>query len=514
MIDPVNVINTEMPAVPKTAGHANIKYRHALFLSPYIENSATSTMMLFPPTGLEYVATSAKGLVEKITLLDLRYEKELANPDKLRDFIKDQIDIIFVSIGWDRQIEEICRLLNSFPKGIPLIVGGYTATEKVEELFGSCPRIDMIVRGEGEKTTQDILKGFALKEILGLSFRQGHQVTHNPNRPFVDVKELAAPDRALRHNDYFLSVNGINVANISFDTVLSTRGCPFNCKFCTFSLNPLGQKRNYSERSVESVVNEIQGLRAKVIMFSDDNLFTNPQRTEEICDLLLKRRIKKRFIAQARMDIAKHPRLLEKMVKAGFKALLIGIESPHDWILKQLNKGFDQAAIRQSFAVLKRYPISFNGYFIYGNIGETEEEMLYIAQFAKEIGVDSISCNKLRIEKFSPLRGLAEKTPGYHITDKGGLYSDQYSHAALKKIGKKIKCSFYTPGRYLRILWKNLFIVKFFTFTEGLLLFLAAPRILTSVIIREIQKGRGQELLPRALMRKKPRSSSCAGVGL
>jgi radical SAM superfamily enzyme YgiQ (UPF0313 family) len=153
---------------------------------------------------------------------------------------------------------------------------------------------------------------------------------------------------------------------------------------------------------VDSVVNEIQNLPAKVVLFSDDNLFANPQRAEEICDEIIARKIKKRFLAQARIDIAEYPRLLSKMVRAGFKALLIGIESPHDWILAQLNKGFNQEKIRKSFAVLKKYPIFYNGYFIYGNIGETEEEMLYIGQFAKEIGVDAITCNKLRIENSRP----------------------------------------------------------------------------------------------------------------
>lgn len=457
-------------------------------------------MLLFPPTGLEYVATSAKGLVAKITLLDLRYEKELSNPEHLRDFIQSQVDIIFVSIGWDRQLDEIFQLLNRIPGNIPLIVGGYTATEKTPEFFSACPRIDIIIRGEGEKTTQEILKGVALKDILGISYRDAGQIRHNANRPLADVNELAEPDRTLRRNDYLLSLNGIK-SNISFDTVLTTRGCPFNCKFCTFSLNPLGQKRNYAERSVESVVNEIGGLTARVIMFSDDNLFTNPKRTEEICDQLIKRNIKKRFIAQARIDIAKHPRLLEKMVKAGFKALLIGIESPHDWILKQLDKGFDQATIRKSFAVLKEYPIFSNGYFIYGNIGETEEEMVYIAQFAKEIGVDAISCNKLRIEKFSPLRALAEKTPGYHVSEKGELSSDKYSHATLKKIGKKIKYGFYTPGRYVRILWRNLFVVKFFTFQEILWLFLVSPRLIASVFIREHKRGRLKDSLWRTFIK-------------
>jgi radical SAM superfamily enzyme YgiQ (UPF0313 family) len=269
-------------------------------------------------------------------------------------------------------------------------------------------------------------------------------------------------------------------------------------------MNPLGQKRNYSARCVDSVVNEIQNLPAKVVLFSDDNLFANPQRAEEICDEIIARKIKKRFLAQARIDIAEYPRLLSKMVRAGFKALLIGIESPHDWILAQLNKGFNQEKIRKSFAVLKKYPIFYNGYFIYGNIGETEEEMLYIGQFAKEIGVDAITCNKLRIEKFSPLRELAEKTPGYHVTNKGELYSDTFSHAALKKIGKKIKSSFYTPSRYIKILWKNIFVVKFFSFGETVSLFLAAPRLLASVIIRERQKGKLKDS-PKRLFSRSPR---------
>jgi len=477
-----------------------MKYKHALFLNPYIESQATNAMMLFPPLGLEYVATSAKGLVDEITLLDLRCQNPLSDPEKLLGFISGSIDIICVSIGWNRQFEEICQLLNRMPDEITLVVGGYKATEKVEELFKLCPKIDIIARGEGEETIQEILKGVALREILGISYRQGAEIIHNPNRPFPDIDGLAVPDRSLRHSEYRLAVNGIKVADITFDSVLSSRGCPFNCKFCTFSLNPLGQKREYSVRSVESVVNEIQSLKAGVIIFSDDNIFVEPERAEKICDLLIKRKIKKRFIAQARIEIARSPRLLEKMVKVGFKALLIGIESPHDRILAQLNKGFNQEAIRKYFKVLKKYPIFYNGYFIYGNIGETEEEMLYIAQFAKEIGVDSIACNKLRIESFSPLRELAEKTPGYHITDKGQLYSDTYSYDALKKIGKKIKFSFYTPARFAKILWKNIFITRFFTFKEAVSLFLAAPSLIKSVLVREKKRGKLGESLRRTFI--------------
>ena len=477
-----------------------MKYNHALFLNPYIESSANSTMMLFPPTGLEYVATSAKGLVNKITLMDLRHEPEFSDPKKLIAFISSQVDILCVSIGWDRQLEEICQMLNRVPKNITLVVGGYKATEKVEEFFKACPTIKIIVRGEGEETIQEILKGEPLNGILGISYRENGSIRHNPNRPLPAVDMLGSPDRSMRRTEYSFALNGIKVADISFDSVLSARGCPFNCKFCTFSLNPLGQKRNYSARSVNSVVDEIQSLKAGVIILSDDDFFADPRRAEEICDLIIARKLKKRFMAQARIDIAKYPQLLEKMVKAGFKALLIGIESPHNWILKQLNKGFNQETIRKYFKVLKKYPIFYNGYFIYGNIGETEKEMLYIGQFAKEIGVDSIACNKLRIEKFSALRELAETTPGYHVTDRGELYSDKYSHAALKKIGRRIKFSFYTPSRYVKILWKNIFVVKFLTFKEILFFLSVLPRVFLSVIARENRRGRLGDSLKRTFI--------------
>lgn len=465
-------------------------YRHALFLDPYKESSNNLMMLLFPPTGLEYVASSARGLVAKITVVDLRYEKEFADEAALLQFIARDVDIVFAGIGWDRQLEAICRLLDRIPGNIPVVVGGYTATMKVEEIFQMSGRVNILVRGEGEKTVQEILAGRPLKDILGISYREGALIRHNANRPLVDVNGLPAPDRALRRYDYGLMLNGIRLGDIIFDTVLTTRGCPFKCKFCTFSLNPLGQKREYVERSLESVIEEIRGLKADIVLFSDDNLFVDPARAEKLCDLLIEHKVNKRYFAQVRIDIAKHPRVLEKMAKAGFKAFFIGIESPHDWILSQLSKGFNQKAVREAFDVLARYPILTNGYFLYGNIGETRQEMVYIAQFAKEIGVDTLSANKLRIEKYSPLKELAQKTPGYHITEKGELYSDDYPHAVLKQIGKEIKRTFYTPGRYVKIVWRSLFVVRVLTWKEIGLLVLTAPAIVFSLVTQGAGKNR------------------------
>ena len=81
-------------------------------------------------------------------------------------------------------------------------------------------------------------------------------------------------------------------------------------------------------------------------------------------------------------------------------------------------------------------------------------------------------------------------TPGYHVTERGELYSDTYSHAALKKIGKKIKKSFYTPFKFAELLWKVFFTKRFFTIHETVSLVFGAPILIRSMIVREIQKKR------------------------
>ena len=179
---------------------------------------------------------------------------------------------------------------------------------------------------------------------------------------------------------------------------------------------------------------------------------------------------------------------MAKMVKAGFKMLSLGIESPHDHILAQLGKGFGRAEIRKAFDVLRKYAIFYHGYFIYGNIGETKEEMLYISQFAKEIGVDTIACNKLRADKFSPIRKILETMPEYHLTAKGEVYSDKYSHSALKKINKRIKFTFYTPFKIAKIVNKSLR-TGFFGFRELISLLIVAPFLLKHTISREREKS-------------------------
>jgi anaerobic magnesium-protoporphyrin IX monomethyl ester cyclase len=420
-------------------------------LNPYFGHSS-DTRALFPPTGLEYIAASMKGLVGRVTVLDLSHEKAYRDPQVLGAFIRQEIDLLCITAGWRSRFERVCDFIAQLPDEVPTVVGGYQATLDVEHLFERCPNVDMVVRGEGEEVIKQIVAGVPCGEIRGLSFRRNGQIVHNENQALPDLAHLPFPDRSLRRHDYCWSAGGVRLTRHAFDTILTARGCPFKCKFCTFSLNPLGQKREYTERPVESVIEELKTITADVVLFSDDNFATNPRRAEQLCDQIIANGIRKTFVVQARIDVAKHRSLLDKAWQAGFRVFLIGIESPHDRILRQLQKGFTQQQVREAVAVLTQYDFHLHGYFIYGNVGETEEEMLYIPQFAREIGLDTISFQKLRIEKFSPLKELVEATPGYYYEGIGGhVFSERYGPAELKRIRNRIRSRFYHPAQLLQV---------------------------------------------------------------
>jgi hypothetical protein len=137
--------------------------------------------------------------------------------------------------------------------------------------------------------------------------------------------------------------------------------------------------------------------------------------------------------------------VIRKMEEAGFLALLIGVESTQDATLKSMGKGFTVEQIRQGFEVLRQSKMIINAYFIVGNLGETDEQMLSTASFARSIGVDLIHVSRLRSERYSGLRELVEQTPGYHIDAKGFVHNDDYPAQHIANLRKRIDRRFHTP---------------------------------------------------------------------
>ena len=419
-------------------------YKNVLCVYPHQEG--VTEKKYCPPLGLEYIATVLKPLVERVVLVDMRFEPNL------NDFFKeDNIDLVCLSVNWDYQREAAINVIAQIPSNIKVIVGGRYATVYVEELFVSAPNIDIIVRGDGEEIIQEIVSGFPLKEITGISYRENGKIIHNKARDLRPLNDAIFPDRKMRRANYRLLYSDIDLG-VGIDFISTSRGCPYNCKFCTFSNNPLGQKRNWSARSARSVIEELKTIDAKFIFVVDDNFAVDMKRVEEICDLIIAEGIKKTFMVALRLEIYKYPQILRKMFKAGFKILSIGIESAQDKTLKAMQKGFDTTLVKKAFAEIRKINNFYiHGYFIVGCIGESESEMLKIASFARELKLDTISLSLLRTEKYSPLNDLISRSKSYYVGENNIVCSEEYPLEKLGDIRRRIGRSYYDFSTLVKI---------------------------------------------------------------
>ena len=422
--------------------------REVLCIYPYRREKVHTNFL--PPVGLEHIAAVVAEHAKSVKIIDMRYEKY-----PIERFITPQTDSILLSLNWRNERKFFIDFINRLPKDITTIVGGRYATEAVEELFEWCPNLDAIVRGDGEETMRRIIERGGFESVPCVSFRSDGRVVHNPNEPLPPVSDELYPRRDLRRYKYTICPGGFE-SGVEIDMVASSRGCPYRCKFCTFNTNPFGQKREWTARSPESVVEELKEVKAKVVAFTDDNFTHDMERVGRLCDLLLEAGIRKTYIFNARIEIARRPDILTKMERAGFKVPLLGVESCNDSTLKQISKGFTTADVRKAFSVLRRFDFFLHTCFIIGSIGETAEDMLRIADFAREIGADGLSVQRLRVERFSLLKDIVEQTPGYHIREgeMGIVYSDKLPPKELKRIGRRVMFKFYLPFHIFKVGYK------------------------------------------------------------
>lgn len=418
-------------------------YKNALCVYPHQQGAPEKKYC--PPIGLEYIATVLEGLVEKVTLVDMRFEPNLD------DFIvNDNIDLVCLSVNWDYQRDATINIIDRIPSHSKVVVGGRYATTCVEELFAAAPNIDIIVRGDGEEIIRDIALGLPLKDIPGISYREDSRIIHNKIRDLRSLHDAIYPNRKLRRVKYRLLYKNIDLGQ-GVDFISTSRGCPYNCKFCTFTNNPLGQKRNWSGRSASSVVEELKTIDAGFVFVVDDNFAVDMKRVEKICDLIIAEGIKKTFAVAVRLEIYKHPQILEKMFNAGFKILTIGIESAQNKTLRAMQKGFDTALAEKAFAEIRKVNFFIHGYFIVGCMGENEAEMLEMAPFAKSLKLDTINLSLLRTEKYSPLNELIANSSGYYVSENNIVCSEEYPLKVLRNIRHRIGRSYYTLPTILRI---------------------------------------------------------------
>ncbi len=436
-------MSEESPPLTNPGGGRPRPYRHVLCVYPY--RRELKELGFLPPLGLEHIASIIEPFASEVEIVDLRRE-----PCHAADFIKSSTDLVCFSVNWDREIKFVAGEISSIDPGITLIAGGRHATEAPDQWMEQIPCLDAVVRGDGEETMSEICSQAPWEQISGLSFRRGERIIHNPNRAPGPIPDRLQPCRSRRRQKYDVQLKGLGTG-LEVDMLSGSRGCPFNCTFCSFNRNPWGVKRKWTARSPESVVDELESISAPVVAFTDDLFTHDMSRVEHICDLLLKRGIKKKYVINARLEIARHPEGIRKMEQAGFAVLLLGIESAHDKTLKAMRKGFTTRQIRRYCDVLKKSTMIKHGYFILGNIGESEDEMLQTAPFAREIGMDSISLSTLRNSPYSGLDELVAQTPGYHISPKGKIYSDHCPPKKLRKLRRRLYRDFYSTRQVLKL---------------------------------------------------------------
>jgi len=426
------------------SSHCNYR-RNVLCIYPWKQGISVTNWL--PPLGLEHIAASIEKCGIHTDIVDMRFESDLV---PLTEY---SAEAVCISVNWEDQSTILPWVVEHFSKDQFIIVGGRAVSFNPEEVLHNCPQVKIIVRGDGEQTIKEVFSGKSLEEIKGISYRRDGKIIHNPSRRSTTIPEDIYPDRSKRRNSYHIHMGDFDTG-IPFDLLSSSRGCPFNCKFCTFNRNPLGGKRQWVGRTPQSVVKELEDCEAKYILFSDDHFAADIKRVEAICDLILLKKLKKTMGVALRIEVAFHEGVLRKMFKAGFRFLSLGIESTQDRTLDEMAKGFNTTKLREACRLLRRYPFILVGYFLIGNIGESEKDMLSIADFANGLGLDFIYPSYLKMEKFSPFEELVTKSSDYYVDNKGFICSKRYARDHLKSIRHRIHRRFYTISKIFSIVVK------------------------------------------------------------
>jgi anaerobic magnesium-protoporphyrin IX monomethyl ester cyclase len=246
-----------------------------------------------------------------------------------------------------------------FP-GVPVVFGGIGATFLDDHLLRHFPWIDIIVRGEGERTFPALIQRIEAQkpfdDLPGLTFRAGSTIQRNKDAEHIeDLDSLPMP-----------------AAHYSFHHLAVSRGCPGKCTFC-------GSPKFWGSRvrfhSADYFVDQLEILYKKghrFFHFSDDTFTLRKKLVLEICALIVDRKLEITWAAISRVDCIDHE-MLRAMRMAGCIQISFGVESGSKSIRDQLNKKFSEEQIQRAFALTVSYGILARAYIIYGCPGENPE---------------------------------------------------------------------------------------------------------------------------------------------
>jgi anaerobic magnesium-protoporphyrin IX monomethyl ester cyclase len=344
---------------------------NVLLINPRSTGVFSTFGINLPPMGLLYVAASLEQAGHHVNVRDLAIPGEVLLDRELK-----QADVVGISSDTTRVELALGIAAKASKAGAVVVMGGPHPQFTPEEILAS-GSVTAIVKGEGEPVFPALLgaleRGDNLGGVDGLIYRDGRRCMETTNAAPPDVEQLAWPARHLVDlQRYSGSVHGVAVTPL-----VSSRGCPGACTFCSSS-RFFG--RGWRYRSAESVLAEIDeiylryGFRA--ISFLDDNFTLLPERAEQIADGIIERGYSLNLWNFSRVDtITGNPRMVEKLARAGTRTIYLGIESDNSESLSSMGKKTTAADAEQAVKMLQSNGIEAFGSFIIGNLNEDRKQV-------------------------------------------------------------------------------------------------------------------------------------------
>lgn len=349
------------------------------------------------PLGAGVLATILKMAGCEAKLLDIPVEK-MTHEDVVKYISKFQPRFIAVSCWSPTAVAAIALMkdVKEAHKDIPIVCGGPHATAFPETTLKRYQCIDVVAFGEGEGTILELAEHFhggktALKDILGIGFRESGDLVFNPPRPRIsNLDDLPFVDRSFFKPGGYLPLpqryKRLPVANL-----VTSRGCPYSCTFC-FEAGRFGLK--FRAQSVERVIDEIKYLQreygVREINFWDDIFLVNKKWIYALCDALEREKIDIVWTCESRVDHVT-PELLQRIAKVGCHSIFYGFETGSNKLLADMKKGTTVEQNRQAAIWTDEAGIGIRASFILGLPGETPELGLETVNFALSLpGLDNL----------------------------------------------------------------------------------------------------------------------------
>ena len=357
-----------------------------LISPPYNSDVKSVVGVSSPPLGLAYLASVLRGKHE-VKIIDsniLNYNMEDVRR-KLTDFYPEIVGITSVTPSIP-QAYRVAKIAKEVRDDCTVLIGGPHATFLPHQTLKECEFIDIVVKGEGEETVQELTKAIEneeLEKVKGITFRKGSQIISNEPRPFIkDIDKIPFPSRDLLPTDKY------QFYGEKYTAMLTSRGCPFGCSFCASSRLFGGYWRG---RSPENVLEEIETVyedyKLRNIEFVDDTFTLDMNRAEKICNGIMEHGWDISWGASSRVDTITKS-LIEKMRRAGCWILFLGIESGCQRILNAIGKKIAIEQVKKTVKAVKQAGIKVLGSFILGFPEDNAESVEQTINFAKNLDLD------------------------------------------------------------------------------------------------------------------------------